>query len=74
MALMLVPLEAVLAEVGRVLRPGGTFAATVPIRSTGTGAATSVFDEILAALGQAAAAYPSRLDARPWPTGSRPPA
>ncbi|HVF14896.1 MAG TPA: class I SAM-dependent methyltransferase [Acidimicrobiales bacterium] len=41
MALMLVPLESVLAEVGRLLRPGGTFAATVPTRSTGAAAGTA---------------------------------
>jgi SAM-dependent methyltransferase len=60
MALMrLAPLDAVLGEVRRVLRPGGTFAATVPLRAASQGA---VFDEILTALGQAGAGYPCDLD------------
>ena len=60
MALMLLaPLDAVLGEVRRVLRAGGTFAATVPVRSVGAG---SVFAEILDALGQSATGYPCDLD------------
>ncbi len=59
MALMLLaPLDAVLGEVRRVLRAGGTFAATVPVRSVGAG---SVFAEILDALGQSATGYPCDL-------------
>ena len=65
MALMLVPLPEALAEVERVLRPGGTFAATVPIRSTGNGSGQSVFGEILAALGQTGVPYPEGLDRSP---------
>ncbi len=62
MALMLLaPLDGVLGEVRRVLRHGGTFAATVPMRSAGAG---SVFADILDALGQATTGYPSDLDAR----------
>ena len=60
MALMLLaPLDAVLGEVRRVLRAGGTFVATVPVRSVG---AESVFAEILDALGQSATGYPCDLD------------
>ncbi|MEA2972092.1 MAG: hypothetical protein QOG82_550 [Actinomycetota bacterium] len=60
MALMLLaPLDAVLGEVRRVLRAGGTFAATVPVRSVG---AESVFAEILDALGQVGTGYPCDLD------------
>jgi len=63
MALMLVPLAAVLAEVGRVLHAGGTFVATVPMRSTGVGGGRrSAFGEILGALGQAGTDYPEPLD------------
>ena len=60
MALMLLaPLDAVLGEVRRVLRAGGIFAATVPVRSVG---AESVIAEILDALGQSATGYPCDLD------------
>jgi len=64
MALMLLcPLEAVLAEVRRLLRPGGTLAATVPLRSGATGPTPApAFAEILDALGQAAAGYPEPHD------------
>jgi len=64
MALMLLcPLEAVLAEVRRLLRPGGTFAATVPLRSGAPGPAPApAFAEILDALGQAATNYPEGHD------------
>ncbi len=61
MALMLLtPLDAVLYEVRRVLRPGGTFVATVPLRAASPG---SAFAEILETLGQAGTGYPSDLDA-----------
>ncbi len=61
MALMLLwPLEAVLAEVGRLLRPGGRLVATVPIRPTAPGAArASAFSGILDALGQTGRHYPA---------------
>ena len=65
MALMLLPpLEAVLAEAARLLRPGGTLAATVPLRSTAPGLPKgSAFFEILDVLGQGATDYPETLDA-----------
>lgn len=60
MALMLLhPLEAVLAEVARVLRPGGAFVATVPSRAAS--AATPAFTAILRALDQQGLAYPEPL-------------
>jgi SAM-dependent methyltransferase len=59
MALMLLhPLEAVLAEAARLLRPGGTFAATLPVRVASPG-----FSEIVEALGQGGIAYPEPLGA-----------
>jgi len=59
MALMLLqPLEAVLAEVARLLRPGGTFVATVPRRSAGS----PVFAAILRDLDQVGLGYPEPLD------------
>jgi SAM-dependent methyltransferase len=59
MALMLVsPLEDVLAEVARVLRPGGVFVATVPVRDGGS----VPFAAILSVLGQAGVGYPERLE------------
>jgi SAM-dependent methyltransferase len=63
MALMLLaPLEAVLAEVARVLRPGGTLVATVPVRAANPGpAGTPAFADILGALGQVGADYPEPL-------------
>jgi len=66
MALMLLfPAEAVLAEARRLLRPGGTFAATVPNRSRSYDGkpAESAFAEVLEALGQGATDYPEPLDA-----------
>lgn len=61
MCLMVVaPLDRVLAEAARVLRPGGVLVATVPSRSQGASAAG--FAEILAELGQARVGYPSPLD------------
>jgi SAM-dependent methyltransferase len=75
MALMvLAPLEAALAEARRLLRPGGTFVATVPSRSSAIAgppagpspdgdAGPAAFAEILATLGQAAIDYPEPLDA-----------
>jgi len=63
MALMLLrPLGAVLAEARRLLRPGGTFAATVPTRSASPGPAGPAFGEILGALGQTATDYPEPFD------------
>ena len=61
MALMLMhPLEAVLAEVARLLRPGGTFVATVPSRRQA--GAAPLFADLLRALGQAGVTYPEPLD------------
>jgi SAM-dependent methyltransferase len=61
MALMLMhPLEAVLAEVARLLRPGGTFVATVPCR--GEAGSAPLFADLLRTLGQTGVAYPEPLD------------
>lgn len=62
MALMLLwPLEAVLAEAARLLRPGGCFAATVPVRSPAPDRRPAPFSEILDALGQGPITYPEAL-------------
>lgn len=59
MALMLLhPLEGALAEVARLLRPGGTFVATLPKRSAGS----PVFAAVLRQLDQTGLAYPEPLD------------
>lgn len=65
MALMLLrPLDAALAEVGRVLRPGGAFVATIPLRAASPGpAGTPTFAKILGSLGQTTQRYPEPLDA-----------
>ena len=61
MALMLMhPLEGVLAEVARLLRPGGTFVATVPSR--GEAGASPLFADLLRTLGQTGVTYPEPLD------------
>ena len=61
MALMLMhPLEAVLAEVARVLRRGGTFVATVPSR--GEAGSAPLFADLLRTLGQTGVTYPEPLD------------
>ncbi len=65
MALMVLhPVEAVLAEVARLLRPGGVFVATVPERSSlhGEDPVTADFTRILAQLGEAGSGYPDALD------------
>ncbi len=64
MALMLLcPLDTVLAEIRRLLRPGGTVVATLPIRARSPGPeGTPAFARILAALGQSTNSYPERLD------------
>lgn len=60
MALMLMhPLEPVLAEVARVLRPGGAFVATMPTR--GEAGASALFADLLRTLGQAGVDYPEPL-------------
>lgn len=61
MALMLMhPLEAALGEVARLLRPGGTFVATVPLRAEA--GAAPLFVDILRTLGQTRLTYPEPLD------------
>ena len=61
MALMLMhPLGAVLAEVARLLRPGGTFVATVPSR--GEAGSAPLFADLLRTLGQTGVTYPEPLD------------
>jgi len=62
MALMLLrPLESILVEARRVLRPGGTLVATVPIRTATPGPASPAFAEVLGALGQTGSDYPEPL-------------
>ena len=65
MALMLLrPLDAVLGEIHRLLRPGGVFVATMPIRAVSPGpAGTPGFGKILSALGQTTQRYPEPLEA-----------
>jgi len=65
MALMLLrPLDAALAEITRLLRPGGVFVATMPIRAASPGpAGTPAFGKILSALGQTTQRYPEPLEA-----------
>lgn len=61
MALMLMhPLEAALAEVTRILAPGGTFVATVPSR--GEAGSAPLFADLLRTLGQTGVSYPEPLD------------
>ena len=61
MALMLMqPQEPVLAEVARILRPGGTFVATVPSR--GEAGSAPLFADLLRTLGQTGVSYPEPLD------------
>lgn len=61
MALMLMqPLDAVLAEVHRLLRPGGTLVATVPTR--GEAGSAPLFADLLRTLGQTGITYPEPLD------------
>lgn len=58
MALMLLhPLEAVLGEVARLLRPGGAFVATLPVRALSPG-----FSQVIRALGQEGVTYPEPLE------------
>ncbi|HVL05995.1 MAG TPA: hypothetical protein VM388_08405 [Acidimicrobiales bacterium] len=54
------PLEAALAEAARLLRPGGTFVATVPSREEAGSA--PLFVDLLRALGQIRLTYPEPLD------------
>ena len=64
MALMLLcPLDTVLAQIRRLLRPGGTVVATLPMRAASPGPeGTPAFARILAALGQSTNSYPERVD------------
>ena len=64
MALMVLhPLEDVLAEVARLLRPRGVFAATVPLRPLTAGSERDQLAELMAQLGQTAIRYPEPLTA-----------
>ena len=64
MALMVLrPLDAALAEISRLLRPGGTLVATMPVRAASPGpGGTPAFARILGALGQTTQRYPEPLD------------
>ena len=63
MVLMVVTgVDGVLAEVARVLRPGGKLVATVPTRPDGDDPSSGLFAELLAALGQHGVRYPGSLD------------
>lgn len=62
MLMVAADVDRVLAEVGRVLRPGGTFVATVPTRATDDDPSAGVFAEVLAVLGQRQVRYPGSLD------------
>lgn len=63
MMLMVVSdVDEVLAEAGRVLRPGGTMVATVPTRPDDDDPSTRLFAEVLTVLGQRGVRYPGSLD------------
>lgn len=62
MLMVAAEVDRVLAEVGRVLRPGGTFVATLPTRAADDDPSAGVFAEVLAVLGQRQVRYPGSLD------------
>ena len=59
MALQLLPLEPTLAEVRRVLRPGGTFAATMPVGRPMPARDALRWGRLLVALRQSSLSYPN---------------
>lgn len=62
MLMVTIDVDAVLAEIARALRPGGTFVATVPTRSVDGDPSTEVFREVLGVLGQHQLRYPGSLE------------
>ncbi len=62
MLMVAIDVDGVLAEVARVLRPGGTFVATVPTRSRDDDPSTELFREVLGVLGQRQVRYPGSLE------------
>jgi SAM-dependent methyltransferase len=62
MLMVVADVDAVLAEVARALRPGGTFVATVPTRPSDDDPSADLFAEVLTALGQAQVRYPGSLN------------
>ena len=62
LALMILsPLAEVLAEIARVLRPGGVLVATLPVRSEPHAVADDAFGQVLSDLGQRSTPYPNAL-------------
>ena len=62
MLMVVADVDEVLAEAGRVLRPGGRLVATVPTRPDDDDPSTRLFAEVLTVLGQRGVRYPGSLD------------